>query len=36
VYWEEEDEDGEETGEWNKAEQAPSHPSWLCYIVAVK
>ena len=36
VYWEEEDEDGEDTGEWIKAEQAESYPSWLCYIVAVK
>ena len=36
VYWETEDEDGEDTGEWEASEEAPSHPSWLCYIVAVK
>ena len=36
VYWEEEDEDGEDTGEWKKAAEAPSHESWVCYIVAVK
>ena len=36
VYWEQEDEDGEDTGEWNKAAEAPSHDSWVCYLVAVK
>lgn len=36
VYWEEEDEDGEDTGEWKRAAEAPSHDSWVCYIVAVK
>ena len=36
VYWEEEDEDGEDTGEWIKAAEAPSHESWVCYIVAIK
>lgn len=36
VYWETEDEDGEDTGEWERGEQAPSNPSWICYIVAVK
>lgn len=36
VYWEEEDEDGEDTGEWARAESAPSNASWLAYIVAVK
>lgn len=36
VYWELEDEEGEDTGEWARAERAPSHPSWICYLVAVK
>ena len=36
VYWEEEDEDGEDTGVWRAAEKAPSHPSWIAYIVALK
>ena len=36
VYWEEEDEDGEDTGVWSAAEKAPSHPSWIAYIVALK
>ena len=36
TYWELEDEDGEDTGEWARAEEAPSNPSWLCYVVAVK
>ncbi len=36
VYWEQEDEDGEDTGEWARADEAPSHPSWICYLVAVK
>ena len=36
VYWETEDEDGEDTGEWEANEEAPSHPSWICYIVGVK
>lgn len=36
VYWEEEDEDGEDTGNWSRSETAPSNPSWLAYIVAVK
>lgn len=36
VYWEEEDEDGEDTGEWKKAAEAPSHESWVAYIVAIK
>ncbi len=36
VYWEEEDEDGEDTGEWKKTAEAPSHESWVCYIVAIK
>ena len=36
VYWEEEDDDGEDTGEWVRMAEAPCHPSWVCYIVAVK
>ncbi len=36
VYWEQEDEDGEDSGEWERGENAPSNPSWICYIVAVK
>jgi hypothetical protein len=36
VYWETEDENGEDTGIWERGEEAPSHPSWLAYIVAVK
>jgi len=36
VYWEKEDEDGEDTGEWAAADEAPNNESWLCYIVAVK
>lgn len=36
VYWEEEDEDGDDTGVWKAAEEAPNNESWLCYIVGVK
>ena len=36
VYWELEDEDGEDTGEWVKGEDVPSNPSWVCYIVAIR
>lgn len=36
VYWEQEDEDGEDTGEFKARESADSNPSWVCYIVAVK
>lgn len=36
VYWEEEDEDGEDTGEWKKAAEAPSHESWIAYLVAIR
>jgi hypothetical protein len=36
VYWEEEDEDGEDTGIWNRETVVPSNPSWICYIVALK
>lgn len=35
-YWELEDEDGEDTGEWAPSEEAPSNPSWICYIVGIK
>lgn len=36
VYWEQEDDDGEDTGEWARSEDVPSNLSWICYIVAVK
>jgi hypothetical protein len=36
VYWEVLDENEEETGEWERVEDAPSDPSWVCYLVAVK
>jgi len=36
VYWELEDEDGEDTGIWERGEDAPSNPSWISYIVAIK
>lgn len=36
VYWEQEDEDGEDTGEWERSEESPSNPSWVNYIVAIK
>lgn len=36
VYWEVLDEAGEETGEWERVIEAPSDPSWVCYIVAIK
>ena len=36
VYWEIEDEDGEDTGEWERREEAIPHPSWLAYVVGVK
>lgn len=35
VYWELEDEDGEDSGEWERRDEAPSYESWLAYIVAV-
>ena len=35
VYCEIEDEDGDDTGEWERTETTPSHESWICYIVAV-
>lgn len=36
VYWEREDEEGEDTGEWARMDSAPSHPSWIAYIVAIR
>lgn len=36
VYWELEDDDGEDTGIWQRGHDAPAHPSWISYIVAVK
>ena len=36
VYWEKEDDDGEDTGEWAHSDEAPNNESWLCYIVGVK
>jgi len=36
VYWEQVDEDGEETGEWARADTAPSDASWVCYVVGIK
>ena len=36
VYWEQEDEEGDDTGEWCRSESAPSHPSWIAYIVAIR
>ena len=36
VYWEGEDENGEGTGEFDKATSAPSEPSYVTYLVAIK
>lgn len=36
TYWEEEDDDGEGTGEWKRADTAASHPSWIAYLVGIK
>ncbi len=36
VYWEIEDEDDEDAAEWQIREEAPSDPSWIAYIVALK
>ncbi len=36
VYWEETDEDGDETGEFSPASEGPADPSWIAYIVAQK
>ena len=36
VYWEVLDENEEETGDWERVDDAPSDPSWVCYLVGVK
>lgn len=36
VYWETEDENGEDTGEFERKDLAPSAACWICYIVAEK
>ena len=36
VYWEIEDEDSDDDGEWERGDDAPSNPSWISYIVALK
>jgi hypothetical protein len=36
VYWEIEDEDSDRDGEWERGDDAPSNPSWISYIVALK
>ena len=36
VYWETEDEDGEDTGEFERRDSVPSAPCWIAYIVAVR
>ncbi len=36
VYWELEDEDGEDSGEWERADSADSVACWICYIVAIR
>lgn len=37
VYWElEDDDDPELEGTWERRDEAPSNPSWICYVVAVK
>jgi hypothetical protein len=36
VYWENDDEDDEDCGIWKRGDDAPSNPSWICYIVALK
>lgn len=36
VYWAQEDEDGEETHEWDRAESSESASCWIAYVVAVK
>ena len=36
VYFDREDDDGEDTGEWCRTEEYPSHESWIGYIVAVR
>lgn len=36
VYWEEEDDDGDATGEWVKMAEVPNQEAWICYLVAVR
>jgi hypothetical protein len=36
IYWENDDEDDDDYGKWERREIAPSDPSWICYIVALK
>lgn len=36
VYWEQEDDDGEGSGDWKKVETAPADPSWIAYLTAVR
>lgn len=36
VYWENDDEDDDEYGAWERQDDATSDPSWICYIVAAK
>jgi hypothetical protein len=36
VYFELEDEDGEDTGQWERHQDYDSNPCWLAYIVAVR
>lgn len=36
VYWELEDEEGEDTGEFERAEKAENCDAWVCYVVGVK
>jgi hypothetical protein len=36
VYWEVTTDDGDETGDWEPVDSAPSDASWIAYIVGVK
>jgi hypothetical protein len=36
VYWEDADENGEDTGIWTRRTEAPSDPSWIAYVVGLK
>lgn len=36
VYFETEDDDGEDTGQWERRENGGNAPCWIAYIVAVK
>lgn len=35
VYWEQEEDAGKDAGLWRRGKSAPSHPSWISYIVGV-